>query len=63
MMFIFIKMILNQPWPGGSVGWSLIPNTKKAAGLVPSRGTCAEHLIDVSLTSLSVDKHILGGGL
>ena len=27
-----------MPWPGGSVGWSVVPNTQKVAGLIPGPG-------------------------
>ena len=29
---------VGGPWPGGLVGWSVIPYTKKVAGLIRSQG-------------------------
>ena len=63
-------------WLGGSVGWSVVPYTKRlwvqfpvrahtqVAGLIPSWGTYGRQPMDVSLSFLSslsqINKHILG---
>ena len=53
----------SDPWPGGSVGWSIVPYTTKVkqfrflvrahtwvAGSIPSKDACGRQLIDVSLS-------------
>ena len=58
-----------MPWPGGSVGWSLIPHTKRlqvrspvrahasVVGSVPGWGASERQLMDVSLTKISLSPH------
>ena len=29
----------TRPWSGGSVGWSIVPYTKKVVGSIPALGT------------------------
>ena len=56
-----IKKTGNRPWPGGSVGWSIVPLAKRlwvqslvrartwAASSTPGRGVHRRQLMDVSL--------------
>ena len=47
---LFIVLYFIQPWLGGSVGWSIVPYTKRLSVLIPVRGMYGRQLINASLS-------------
>ena len=47
---IFFPETSREPWPGGSVGWSVFPVHQDVVGSIPSQGAYRRPPINVSLS-------------